>query len=207
MAAEKPQVMGSVPVPDPTTLTTEALTREIDGLREQTEKDIGNMRALIETRLDGNDQAVELLRTTTDKVPGMVADAIGQLEKLHNEKFNSIQVQFAERDTRTEQLSSTSKLAVDAALQAAKELGSKQNEAAAAAIAKSEAATTKQIDQIGTLIGANTKAADEKIDDLKTRVQAIESRKQGGTDAWAVIMGVAGLLVAFAAVVIVLLKR
>lgn len=177
---------GSTPVPDPTVLTTQQLVREIAASRE-----------IIETRLDAMDTATELNKAATDNIPRLINDKVTQLQTLVEEKiaglmekFHSIDVQFKERDTRTEQSSKDSKVAVDAALQAAKEAVGEQNKSSALAIAKSEAATNKQLDQIGTLIATGTKALDEKINDLKGRLdrgegvkaQAVENNQQNNQD-------------------------
>ena len=90
-----------------------------------------------------------------------------------------IEIQFIERDKRSEQTAKDSKVAVDAAFSAAKEAVGEQNKSSALAIAKSEAATTKQIDSISLLISASSKATDEKIEDVKARLQMIEGQKQG----------------------------
>src|ERR1035437_9003936 len=91
------------PIPDPTVLTTQQLHRELLSLRE-----------IIEARLNGNDAAVNLLRSTTDKFPQVIAMSFNQLQGLHEEKFASIATQFLERDIRTEQTARDSKVAVDA---------------------------------------------------------------------------------------------
>lgn len=95
---------------------------------------------------------------------------------------------------RTEQSSKDSKVAVDAALQAAKEAVGEQNKSSALAIAKSETATTKQIDQLGILIQNNTKAFDDKISDLKDRLTRIEGMGQGASAMWGWVAGGIGLL-------------
>ena len=153
------------PVPDPTILTTQQLLREIASARE-----------VIEARLDGMDKAIELLQASSDRYPDFVHQAVGRLQELHEEKFRSIEVQFKERDTRTEQTSRDSKVAVDAALSAQVKSVDAQNISNSLAISKSEAGFTKQIDQIGALIGATGKATDDKIDDIKTRLNSIEIR-------------------------------
>ena len=181
--------------PDPSLLTTQQLLREITMLRE-----------LIETRLDGMDKAIELLQTSTDKFPSVVNEEIKQLEALHNEKFHSIEVQFSERDTRTEQTSRDSKVAVDAALQAAKEAVGEQNKSSALAIAKSEAATTKQIDQIGFLINTTALGVNDKIDDIKTRITSVEGHSKGLGDGWGFIVGAGGVVLAIIAVVGLMMK-
>ena len=163
---------GSRPVPDPTVLTTQALMREITGLREILETKAAGDRGIIEARLKGMDRAVELLQAIADRMPTDIQGRVEDLERLHEEKFRSIQVQFSERDTRAEQTSRDSKVAVDAALQAAKEAVGKQNEASDRSIQKSETATTKQIDQQGL-----------RIDDLKERLTRIEGEGRGSEAA------------------------
>ena len=181
----------STPIPDPTLLTTQQLHREILGLRE-----------VIETRLIGMDKAIELIQTAADKVPSKMDIAITQLRELQDEKFNSIQVQFKERDTRTEQTSRDSKVAVDAALQAAKEAVGEQNKSNALAIAKSEAAFTKQIDSTGTLITTTTNGINDKIDDIKERLTLVEGHAKGAGDTWGWIFGGVGLLLAIISMII-----
>lgn len=190
MRSQSEDQLETRPVPDPTVLTTQQLLRELAALRE-----------IIEARLDGGDQAVVLLRTTTDKTPAAIEAAVKQLQQLHEEKFRSIAVQFAERDTRTEQTSRDSKVAVDAALQAAKEAVGEQNKSNALAIAKSESGFTKQIDQQGTIIATMANGLNDKIDDLKTRLTTIEGRSTGHGDVWGYIIGIAGLVIAALAVI------
>ena len=161
----------SIPMPDPTALTTERLLQEIGGVKT------------------------------------LIVAEVSHLKELHAERFSSIATQFNERDTRTEQTSRDSKVAVDAALQAAKEAVGEQNKSSALAIAKSEAATTKQIDQIGVIIATMTNGLNDKIDDIKNRITAIEGRSTGvGSSANAFYL-IATLAVAVAAVVFAILHR
>jgi hypothetical protein len=201
---------GSTPVPDPTILTTQQLYREIATSRE-----------ILETRLNAMDTATELNKQATDKLPLIIDDKICQLRKLVDEKFSgmlekfhSIDVQFKERDTRTEQSSKDSKVAVDAALQAAKEAVGEQNKSSALAIAKSEAATNKQLDQIGMLITTTNKALDEKINDLKGRLdrgegqkaQAVENKSQNNWMIGAVISAVS-LIISLGVLIVLVLNK
>jgi Fe2+ transport system protein B len=165
-------------------------------------RELSSLRELLETRLNGMDKAVEVLEKQADKYPDNIAAAVRQLQELQEERFKSIALQFVERDTRTEQTQKDSKVAVDAALQAAKEAVGAQNESNSLAIAKSEASTTKSLDAIQVLITATAKAADEKIDDLKGRLSTIEGRSTGHTDVWGYIVGIGGLLVAIATLVV-----
>lgn len=141
------------------------------------------LQALIETRLDGNDTAIRLLQDTTDKFPQRIDEKIFALEKVAQEKFASIVTQFAERDVRTEQATTSTKTAVDAALAAQEKAVGKQNDSFTAATQKSEDAFTKQIDQLGLLIQTTARGIDDKIDDLKQRVTRIEGMGVGAITA------------------------
>jgi len=188
--------MGTPPVPDPTVLTTQNLRREIFGLRE-----------LIESRLDGTDKVMALLQVEIiDRIPERIAGAVERLESLRDEKFKNVAVQFAERDLRADIISRDSKVAIDAALQAAKEAVGEQNKSSALAIAKSETATVKQIDQIGLTTTAMAKTFDDKIADLKDRVNAIENRGQGQSQMWGYFAGAIGIILAIASVAVHLAK-
>ncbi len=193
------------PIPDPTVLTTQQLQREIFTARELVEVRIQGFRDTIETRLEGMDKAISLVHEHSEKIPSQILSTVHQLQGLHEEKFRSIETQFVERDTRTEQTSRDSKVAVDAALQAAKEAVGEQNKSNALAIAKSEATFTKQIDQIGVLISTLQKGLDDKIDDIKGRLAAVEVRKDGSGTIWGIIgvmVSLISLLVAVGAVFI-----
>ena len=182
-----------VPVPDPSVLTTAQLDRATQFLE-------GNIRAL-ETRFMDRfaalDREREILRLEFTRVPDMVVDqvnhlkeylgeAIEKLENVTDEKFASVNRQFIERDTRTEQAAIATKIAVDAALQAQKEAAGAQNESNAAAITKSEAATVKQIDGIMALLSSNMTATNDKIADLKGRLD----RGEGGATSAARVVDV-----------------
>lgn len=165
------------PVPDPTKLTNEAVAKMASDLKE-----LFNIQfATVLKEIARIDRALE-------GRPAEIATAVGHLEvlfteKLHSlelnsaEQFKSVQTQFRERDTRTEQSSKDSKVAVDAALQAAKEAVGEQNKSSALAIAKSEAATNKQLDQIGLVINATNNGMNDKIDDIKQRLAVVENRR------------------------------
>jgi hypothetical protein len=185
-----PQSVDFRPIPDPTILTTQQLLREIASVRE-----------ILESRLNGMDRAIDLLQSQVDKSP-----SIGEMYAKHEEKFHSIQTQFSERDTRTDQTSKDSKVAVDAALQAAKEAVGEQNKSSALAIAKSEASTTKQIDQISVIINSLAKGMDDKIDDIKTRITSMEGHTRGIGDGWGYLVGVIGILSAAASLITLLIK-
>jgi cation transport regulator ChaB len=163
------------PTPDPTVLTTEQLLRTAQAERDYVDGRID----VITERLSGMDRATELLSETVNRVPTETQKEIEHLGSLVTERFDSIKIQFKERDTRSERESRDNKVAVDAAFAAQKESAAKQDESNAKAINKSELATTETINKLAELFKTTTDALSDKIDDLKDRVQSIESKKQG----------------------------
>jgi len=158
--------------PDPTTLTTAQLLRELGALRE-----------LVFVRLDAMDKATELLDETVHRTPTEIQTQVGHLKSVHEERFRSIALQFIERDTRTDQAAKASKEALDAALLAAKELVAQQNEANAQAADKAEQSTIKQIDQIGNRIETMQKALDDRLTELKERIDRGEGADSGSASS------------------------
>lgn len=138
------------PVPDPSSLTTQQLLRQTAAVQELLEAKINSLGLVLDEKL-----------------------------KIHNEKFQAVQKQFAERDTRGEQSVVSSEKALAAALQAAKELVGVQSAASASAATKSEASFTKQIDQIGVIIKTLEKALDQRITELKERIDRGDGQSAG----------------------------
>jgi cation transport regulator ChaB len=181
-------------VTDPSQLTTRQILREVSLLEDK-----------LVTRMLAEEKSIDKLFSQIEKVPDIIDHSLVQINAVHAEKFNSIQTQFRERDTRAEQTSKDSKTAVDAALQAAKEAVGEQNKSSALAISKSEIAVTKQIDQIYTLIAAANKTTDEKINDLKSRLDqnvgqevGVKAVKDDGKSWIAIGISLVGLLVMIA---------
>lgn len=154
-----------VPPPDPTTLTTAALHREIGVLRE-----------LIETRFGDRDrEARSLARERGEQFTALrelLLQRIAGLSDLVDEKFIA-----AERQ-RIEQKSDT-KAAVDAALTAQKEAVKEQTTASDRSIAKSEAATGKQLEQQQETSATAIDGLRRSIDDLKERIQEVATIANG----------------------------
>lgn len=179
------------PVPDPTVLTTQQLMRELGALKE-----------IMTTRMDGYDKAISLLQAFADRQP-TIAEVVAKFE----EKFRGIDTQFKERDQRVDQTAKEAKVAVDAAFASQ-----------AAAIAKSEAATTKQIDQIlitltssvkslDDKINGSIKTVDDKINDAKDRVAGIEQRGTGASNLLGYVGTVAMVLGAVIGAVVAVFFR
>ena len=161
----------STPNPDPTILTTQALQREIESVREQFHDKTDMVRQVVEERLSCLEHAVEGLRNLVEGAPARRDQALKQLQELMDEKFHAVSARFAERDLRANASYLANKEAISAALTAVKETNT-----------KSETAFTKQVDQLMALIYASQKGADEKIDDVKERLTIMESRGLGAKE-------------------------
>jgi len=170
-----------VPVPDPSTLTTEALEREIFHLRE-----------LLVSRIDTVVKDLDALREHhEEKHVAAVNAAVNHFKELMNERLNGVQRQFQERDTRTEQAGQASKEAVTAAMTAARE-----------ATQKSEATMTKQIESIMGAMNQSNAALEDKVRAIEKRVDRDEGKGAGLSAAWAGGIALISVLVAIAAIVI-----
>lgn len=189
------------PDPDPTVLTTQQLLREIATSRETTEAILNGVRAVVDTRLDAMDKAIVLVREMSDKLPNTIELSVRQLKEIHEEKFDSVDTRFIERDTRTDQTRADAKLALDVALQGAKVAVDAAFQAAKEAALKSEQQFTKQIDTIVLLTAAQQKAIDERTDDIKTRLLTIEGSKKGSTEVWVFAIALAGALISLIAAI------
>jgi hypothetical protein len=129
-----------------------------------------------------------------------------------------VQRQFTERDERTKSTAELNQKAIDAALQAAKELVGVQARGNELNSAKIESLLVKQVEGIIDLIktnassasdkiDANAKSAADKIDDMKERIATLESRQsayesrgKGAGDMWGYIIGALGVIAAIAVV-------
>jgi hypothetical protein len=216
MSAPTPQAppRNDTGVPDPSLATIAILYREIETITATRDREIGALRDLISVRLDGMDRAADLKEREAKLVASNIQLSIAHQKELllamMAERAESIKNQFEERDVRTQRDAAQVKLAVDAALQAAKEAVQEQNKGFTLSIDKSDAAKTKEIDSLGVQLRAATGGLEGQIADLKDRMTRIESaglgriqqvsetRAQSGDMRSWVLMGVALLSIAIA---------
>lgn len=170
-----------VPVPDPTILTTQSLFREIAALKELVSAQIAATANIFEER-------IKQVIARTDEI------------------FARIDVQFIERDKRTEQLSIASSTAIAAALQAAKEAVGAQNTSNAISITKSETSMLESLRQLRDLFQADSRATNDKINDIKSRIDKGEGKNTGVSTVWASVLGGGSFLIALITVGILLVR-
>jgi len=152
---------GSVPVPDPTRLTTDAVNAATAVFR----RELDQLKELVFERIDGDRREIsQRFATLTEKL------------FAHDNEFRFVE------DRRVEQKLDTEK-AVQAALSAAKEAVSEQTTAGKEAIGKSENATTSAINALAEQQRRDAEQQRRDTDELKARVGSMESMKKGGADA------------------------
>jgi hypothetical protein len=100
------------PVPDPTSLTTDQMRREVAGLKE-----------LLTSQIDAIEAALSLRVNEVARYPQRVSDEVQHLRDLHDRDIQGVRQQFNERDTRTELAAEHARTAIDAALAAVKDTG------------------------------------------------------------------------------------
>lgn len=220
MASDPGQVYGnssdrfyhgtSTPVPDPTRLTTEAVTAATNQWR----RDLEGLRELLETRLDAMDKAIELHANVAPELRIEFDAKLTRSFDLFQEKLAGVDERFHERDVRAAAYALAAKEALAAALQAAKELNNAQAQASRDAAEKTERRFTAQFEQmlqaLNTLSATLGRQVTEqganfavRLDELKERVDKAEGSSRGGVDTraalfaiMAVVVGVAGIVVA-----------
>jgi hypothetical protein len=175
-------------------LRTETILRDLD-IRSKAEiaDSVNALEAILSQRIAGLEKIMKLLDQALSRGPEQADDlrerlqtdikiAVEGLRQLHEERFNAIQLQFGERDTRGDQEKKASKEALDAALLAQKESVAQQNDANTTAATKTETNFTKQIDLVGTQITALDKSLTDRISEMKERIDRGEGQGQGSAD-------------------------
>ena len=189
---------------DPTALTSSQIFREVAALKELFDVQMESTDKAVSLRFNAMDKAVDLLQEAANRSP-----TISEVSVKHEEKFISIDKQFAERDVRTQQAADSSTTAVNAALQANKELNSKQTDAFGEATKKSEDQFTKQIDLNAELFRAEVRGLVAQIDELKDRFNrgegvgaGIDKSQNSSRENSSYLIAVIGLAIAAAGLLI-----
>jgi hypothetical protein len=174
------------PDPDPSTLTSDALHREVAALKEQLQREFAGEIKVVGARIEGIEKAIEKANEDYTRVPTSLQEAVGNLRALHEVKFElhlvkfeAVQTQLQERDEKVSEVALATRTAVDAALAAAEKARTSQAEAADKATAKSEVAFGKAQDQQRELSQTEIKALRDIYGTLDRRVTVIEGQALG----------------------------
>jgi hypothetical protein len=166
--------------PDPTVLTTEAQVRGLAAERDYVDGQI----AVLKERLGAVDKATSLLSEHVNRTPTDVTKEVAHLRELVEEKvatvialmeerFVSVQTQFAERDERAAREARDNTIKVDAAFAAQKEAAQKAEDAAQKAIDKSDTATADRIEKLSQLVDAKFASSDDKVETMTRRMDKL----------------------------------
>ena len=143
----------TIPVPDPTLLTTVQLNREVAALKEY-----------FLTKLDGLEKTLGFNSDRIDRLPDEVDKRIAHVKEVHDGRFRRVEIQFEERELRAREAAQDNRDRIKAALDAAREMVALQTESASMAVAKSETAVAKQMDALSVQMHNSSKSINEKID-------------------------------------------
>lgn len=138
-------------------------------LREHIDQQFQQIRAALDSADLLELERVKLVDAKVDSYES----TIGSLREVIDEKFNTVSLQFAERDTRQEREARDNKLAVDAAFAAQEKQAVAQNDSNTLAINKSEQATAETINKLAELFKSTTDSLSDKIDALTTRLDKL----------------------------------
>ena len=172
------------PIPDPTTLTNELVSRARDDIR----RELDAIRVQLQLSLDGN--------------KGLYMERFLRVE----ETFKTVDQRFQGVTDKIQLIVVASKEASGTTLQATKDLQTAQNINTAQTLQRIETQLTKQIEQLVTLINTRVDATEGKITDIKERQSAVEGRAAGIGTSWGVIVVVAGLVIAVVSIVFKVLR-
>lgn len=200
--------------PDPSSLTTQQLWREIASLKELTMTLFDGQSG----RIDGIEKSIDLSHADLVRVPTDVQKQVGNLKELvdekldglsqritdeaalRDEKFQGVGKQFEERDVRTKETATANTTTINAALQSQKEAAGEQAKSFTLSVDKSEKVVMDRINQQQTLFETTTRAQSDKVGDLTDRVTRLEGTGKGRTDVWGwLVAGIAVLISLFVA--------
>jgi hypothetical protein len=189
---------GSVPVPDPTALTSAAVNAAMTQMRHELE----TLREIIEARILALENDAALRLEALQEVRPQTERQIRHLQELHGEKFAGLEQRFHDRDARAHDVATAGKEALAAAFESAKELSNLVAEQF-----KSEISSLRQA------ADERAKSQDIQFQTLKERIDRGEGQGAGVTaqrnesrldmGQLVAIVGVIAAVVAVAATIII----
>jgi hypothetical protein len=187
---------GLVPIPDPSLLTTEALQREIRGLKELNAVQLEAVKERINEVSNYSRQRGADIEAAIKVLQHLLEEKINRNADVSNEKFSAINTQFALNET-----------ALQAAFLAQKELGDERSKSSALAISKSDTTFNEALKQLSIISGTENKALKEQIDDLKESNSLLRGAHSGAKDFWGYVIGGIGGAVGVGTLIVLIMTR
>ena len=172
---------------DPTKLTTIALARDINALRDVVKSDMEGFKNTFQAQIEGH---WALDQERFNQVDKRILDVDSHRSELNSERFRAVELRFAERDLRFTQTAVDNADAIKAALSAVNN-----------ATVRLENTFTKQIEGLAERLDKQVLGIAERITDLKDRITGLEGNRKGGESVIGWVIGSAGAIVAGIAVV------
>lgn len=190
---------GSVPVPDPTILTTRQVEQAVEVLTDKMLSADKALRDHIDSKIMAIDRATELRIKEIERIPLQIKESIGHLNDLimarfeqQNEKFLSINRQFIDQAASVEKAASVSQTAISTAFSNAEK-----------AVDKERMNTGERLAILSEQQRVQKDSLDKVISDLKDRLTLIEGRQSGSNEAragisesTALMIGIGGFAIA-----------
>ena len=190
--------------PDPSTLTTAQLQRELVGLRQ-----------LLETRMDASDMQIADLKAAMIRLPmertALIDKQISAIKEYFEEKFKGVETQFIGVEKLTSAMQSAAGTAITAAFAAADKQYAAQNVANADSIRKSETNFAERLKGVETLQESTKETLSTQIGELRARIDrgdggvraVVDSRNEHRLDVGGIVSIIAAIISAAAVVVAV----
>ena len=183
-----------LPVPDPTRLSTEALTRGLKNERDYVDGQIG----ILTERLRGIDKATELLSATVNRVPTDLQKAVADLKELMNERDRRIQDQFEAIRRLRESESALNQTALQAALATSKEATAVSAASLDRTIEKNAQLATQAVASVEarvTQLSDSVIVSQKSIAEILASRQAVVEQKTDTRGGAGMIFGIVGAVV------------
>jgi hypothetical protein len=188
--------LGQPPVTDPTVLTTQAQERAIAALRELFDAKLAALKDEVTVQKKTLESSDARLVLRLDGVPAVIDAQLAHTQRLMEERFNSIDKQFHERDERGVQLATSAKQAIDT-----------QNFNNAALFTELKSTFAKQIEALQSNQASELKGLASTVSIIKDAQTASDNRSVGIGSSWGVLVGAVGIIVGVGSLFVMMFRR
>jgi hypothetical protein len=188
--------MAQPPTTDPTALTTAAQEKAATALRELFDAKLSALKEeMISQRknLEASDTRMVL---RLDGVPAVIDAQLAHMQRLMEERFNSIDKQFHERDERGVQLATSAKQAIDT-----------QNANNASLFTELKSSFASSIKSLQDNQATEIKSLTTQVSIIKDAQTASDNRSVGIGSSWGVLVGAVGIIVGVGSLFVMMFRR
>lgn len=181
----QPMVAAStVPIPDPTELTTQALLAAIANQKELFGTQLTELKGIVSRQQEQIAAVPGAIHEIVSAARELLEEKVLRLTEVTEEKLERVDSMFAERAAQASALAAANTKAIDTAFQSAEKAVAEQNKSSTTAINKSEASVADSLKQLQERFTTSITAANDKADAnnnaLGTQIADIKSRLDKG---------------------------